>query len=90
MGVSAMAFRIADSGPGVPPDLRVKVFRPFFTTKPAGTGLGLSVARGVILGHGGHVRIDDRPGGGALFTVEIPLSFPGVTAGEAIRPIHEE
>jgi signal transduction histidine kinase len=82
IGLSAVAFRIADSGPGIPPDLRGKVFKPFFTTKPGGTGLGLAVARGVILGHAGHIGIDDRPGGGSLFTVEIPLSFPGVTVSD--------
>jgi signal transduction histidine kinase len=79
IGVPALSFRIADSGPGIPRDLRAKVFKPFFTTKPGGTGLGLAVARGVIQGHAGRIRIDDRPGGGTLFTIEIPLSLPGVT-----------
>jgi signal transduction histidine kinase len=75
-------FRIADSGPGVPRELRSKVIEPFFTTKGAGTGLGLAIARGVIQGHAGRLVIDDRPGGGALVTVEIPLQPPGVTVSD--------
>jgi signal transduction histidine kinase len=74
----ALAFRIGDSGPGIPPDLRSKVFEPFFTTKRAGTGLGLAIARGVIQGHSGSLRIEDRPDGGTLITVEIPLRLPFV------------
>jgi signal transduction histidine kinase len=78
-----IALRIADSGPGVPKDLRTQVFEPFFTTKSGGTGLGLAIAHGVVQGHGGRIRIDDRPGGGALFTVELPLRAPGFVGAPA-------
>lgn len=63
---------VADSGPGVPPELRARVFEPFFTTRPGGTGLGLAVARQIVEAHGGHIAVGDRPGGGARFTVRLP------------------
>ena len=67
-------FRIGDTGPGIPAHLRASVFEPFFTTKGGGTGLGLAIARGAIQGHEGRIRIDDRPGGGTLVVVELPLT----------------
>jgi two-component system NtrC family sensor kinase len=67
---------IADSGPGIPVDIRDKIFEPFFTTKPAGegTGLGLSLCRGIIEDHGGTVTVDSSPGQGATFVIELPPS----------------
>jgi len=68
-------IRVADNGPGVPTDLRAKIFEPFFTTKTTGegTGLGLSMSHDIITkGHGGQLRIEDTPGGGATFVVSIP------------------
>ena len=69
----AVAFRIADSGPGIPEELRERVFEPFFTTRSSGTGLGLAIAKGVVEGHRGKIRIADRPGGGAVVTVLVPF-----------------
>jgi PAS domain S-box-containing protein len=75
---------IADNGPGVPSALRDQIFDPFFTTKPvgAGTGLGLSVCHGIVSAHGGTIAVEDRPGGGACFTVTLPacLTEPCVAA----------
>ena len=67
--------RICDSGPGVPDELRAKIFEPFFTTKPVGkgTGLGLSISHGIVARHGGRIEIENRPEGGACFTVALPL-----------------
>ncbi len=65
---------VADSGPGVPPDLRARIFEPFFTTRPTGTGLGLAVARQIVEAHGGRIDVGEGPGGGARFTVRLPIA----------------
>ncbi|HXE57109.1 MAG TPA: GAF domain-containing protein [Gemmatimonadales bacterium] len=65
---------VADSGPGIPPEAMPRIFEPFFTTKGVGegTGLGLSISHGIVRAHGGEIRVENRPGGGAAFTVELP------------------
>jgi signal transduction histidine kinase len=63
---------VADSGPGVPEELRARIFEPFFTTRSRGTGLGLAVARQIVDAHGGRLAVDERPGGGARFRIELP------------------
>lgn len=68
---------VRDTGPGVPPDARLQVFRPFFTTKHKGTGLGLSISQQIVMRHGGTIRVEDAPGGGATFVVAIPLAQEG-------------
>lgn len=65
---------VTDTGPGVPVDVREKLFTPFFTTKARGTGLGLSTARRLIETHGGTIEVDCPPGGGTIVTVELPTS----------------
>jgi PAS domain S-box-containing protein len=67
-----------DTGPGLRPDEMVKIFEPFFTTKAPGegTGLGLSVAYGIIQQHGGSIEAGASPSGGALFTIVLPLHCP--------------
>jgi signal transduction histidine kinase len=65
---------VSDSGPGIPPELADTLFTPFATTKPAGTGLGLAVARRVAEDHGGTLTAANRPGGGACFTVTLPAA----------------
>jgi PAS domain S-box-containing protein len=69
-----VSFEVADTGPGVPPDVMARIFEPFFTTKPvgAGTGLGLSISHGIIRAHGGDIHAENRPGGGARFWFELP------------------
>lgn len=62
---------VADNGPGVPEGLRQDVFLPFFTTKSEGTGVGLSLARQVVLAHRGSIAVADAEGGGALFRMVI-------------------
>lgn len=64
----------ADSGPGVPLEVREKVFEPFFTTRSRGTGLGLPIARRVVEAHGGHIAIDAPPGGGTVVSVSLPAT----------------
>jgi len=66
---------VEDNGPGVPPDLKDKVFAPYFTTKHSkgGTGLGLAIVHRIVSDHGGRIAISDRAGGGARFVIELPL-----------------
>lgn len=63
----------ADTGPGVSPADRDKVFRPFFTTKTTGTGLGLGIARRIVQEHGGSLTLDEPHDGGAVFRLRLPL-----------------
>jgi len=71
----SVAVSVTDSGPGMPEEIASRVFEPFFTTKPegAGTGLGLSISQGIVKEHGGRITLETPPGGGATFTVELPL-----------------
>jgi C4-dicarboxylate-specific signal transduction histidine kinase len=70
-----LAIAVEDNGPGVPPSLRGRLFRPFATTKPPGPGmgLGLALARSFVERLGGTLRYEDRPGGGARFLLEVPV-----------------
>ncbi len=75
---SRMVLEVADSGPGIPPEIQERIFEPFFTTKPPGegTGLGLSLCRGIVESHGGALRVESQPGRGATFVVELPVQTP--------------
>jgi two-component system NtrC family sensor kinase len=64
---------IGDSGTGISADIREKLFTPFFTTKPRGTGLGLAVSYGIVKDHDGDIRVESEPGEGAAFVVVLPL-----------------
>jgi two-component system NtrC family sensor kinase len=65
---------VRDSGAGIPPDELTRIFEPFYTTKEVGkgTGLGLAIAYGIVHEHGGEISAANAPGGGAIFTVELP------------------
>ncbi|MBF0461144.1 MAG: PAS domain-containing protein [Magnetococcales bacterium] len=73
-------LQVADSGGGIPPANRDRVFEPYFTTKKKGTGLGLPIVKKIIEDHGGIIRITDSQWGGTLVEVQLPLrtmTFPG-------------
>jgi signal transduction histidine kinase len=70
-------IRVSDNGPGIPPDLASKLFRPFFTTKVRGTGLGLSLSKKFVERHGGTIELSPAAGGGAAFVVHLPLAPAG-------------
>jgi PAS domain S-box-containing protein len=69
-------IEIADTGPGIPPDVLPHIFEPFFTTKDEGqgTGLGLSLVYGIVENHGGRIKAFSEPGQGARFVIELPLT----------------
>lgn len=68
----AIQLAVADDGPGIPAGLRQRVFDPFFTTRPEGTGLGLTVCNRIVADHGGTIHIGDSPLGGAIVEVSLP------------------
>jgi signal transduction histidine kinase len=63
---------MADTGAGIPPEVQERIFDPFFSTKPSGTGLGLSVSLGIVEEHGGRITVESRVGQGSTFTVWLP------------------
>jgi two-component system NtrC family sensor kinase len=63
---------VADDGPGIPLDVQRRLFEPFFTTKREGTGLGLSLSKGIVEAHGGDMRLDSAAGAGTRFTIRLP------------------
>jgi PAS domain S-box-containing protein len=65
---------ITDNGPGIPADIRQKIFTPFFTTKSAGSGLGLPTAKRLVEAHDGEIAIDCPPAGGTTVVVRLPLA----------------
>ena len=72
-GHNLQRVTLLDNGPGIPEDSLTKLFRPFYTTKADGTGLGLAVVQKIIVQHGGQVEARNRPEGGAAFMVTLPL-----------------
>jgi signal transduction histidine kinase len=73
---------VRDTGTGIPAAIRADVFRPFFTTKHQGSGLGLSISRQIVERHGGELRLEDTPGGGTTFIVALPLAREEELTGE--------
>lgn len=84
-------LEVADTGLGIPDEVLARIFEPFFTTKPIGqgTGLGLPLCQGIVEGHGGSIRVDSKPGQGATFLIELPVTPapPGEAGGDASASI---
>jgi len=76
-----VSLRVRDTGPGIDPAIRGKIFEPFFSTKEGegGSGLGLAVVYGIVTAHGGKVRVETPPEGGSMFEVLLPASAGEVT-----------
>ncbi|MBI1983044.1 MAG: hypothetical protein HYS61_02465 [Acidobacteria bacterium] len=68
-----LEISVSDTGPGIPPEHLERIFRPFFTTKRSGTGLGLSLCRRIIGQHGGSLTAKSEIGNGSQFTIRFPL-----------------
>lgn len=66
-------IRISDNGPGIPEETRARLFDPFFTSKPKGTGLGLTSTQNIIMNHKGSIHVESEPGHGAIFSVTFPV-----------------
>src|SRR6516162_7154792 len=82
----AVEIRIRDNGTGIPPEIKDKLFQPFFTTKPTGegTGLGLSISWDIVTQqHGGTIAVDSREGEFTEFTIRLPRIPRAIMAAEA-------
>ena len=66
---------IRDSGRGISADVLRRIFDPYFTTKPGGSGLGLATAYAIVVKHGGHISVDSTPGVGTEFVIDLPASL---------------
>jgi nitrogen fixation/metabolism regulation signal transduction histidine kinase len=77
---------VADSGAGVSPEDREKLFLPYFSTKNRGTGLGLAIVSHIVAEHGGQIRVEDHKPSGARFTVEIPALAEAEAPSDTPRP----
>jgi two-component system NtrC family sensor kinase len=72
---------VSDNGPGVDPSITSRMFRPFFTTKSKGTGLGLALVQKIVVTHNGRVSVANGDHGGARFTVSLPIAPARAVAG---------
>jgi signal transduction histidine kinase len=70
---------VTDTGPGIPAEMLDRVFDPFVTTKASGMGLGLAISRTIVEAHGGHIRAENAPGGGAVLRFTLPFASPRST-----------
>ncbi|MGH9775259.1 MAG: two-component system sensor histidine kinase NtrB [Candidatus Acidiferrales bacterium] len=77
-GHSGIELVIEDTGPGIPTELQDQIFNPFVTTKETGVGLGLSIVSKIIDGHGGAIRVESPPAGGARFVIFLPATSESV------------
>jgi C4-dicarboxylate-specific signal transduction histidine kinase len=77
-------IRVHDTGSGIPHGLEQRIFDPFFTTKDVGTGtgLGLSITYGIIKEHQGTINVENHPGEGALFVIQLPRTFDESKVGD--------
>ena len=73
-GQTGVTVRVEDSGPGIDGEIEEKMFNPFFTTKPGGIGLGLSISRSIVEAHDGRLWASNRPSGGTVLQFTIPVS----------------
>ncbi len=82
----AIEVSVTDQGQGIPPSERERVFEKFYRAphagRAAGTGLGLAICKGLVEAHGGHIWVEDAPGGGARFAFTLPVPAPVPITGQ--------
>ena len=79
-----LRISVSDNGPGVADNVADRVFRPFFTTKAQGTGLGLALVQKIVVTHNGRMTVTNDDGGGARFVVTLPASIRPVSSVGAL------
>lgn len=95
-GDDAVAVKVTDVGPGIPPEFHRQIFQRFYRLDPSrsrevgGTGLGLSIARNTVLNMGGDIRVDSNVGEGAAFTISVPLQVENLGLFEGVGPRPED
>ncbi|HSB76532.1 MAG TPA: ATP-binding protein, partial [Terriglobales bacterium] len=77
-GRDAIEIVVSDTGPGVTPELKEKLFLPYFSTKKRGTGLGLAIVSRIVEDHRGSIRVEENQPIGARFILELPVAAEGV------------
>lgn len=78
---------IRDYGPGIAPETLPRIFDPYFTTKPGGSGLGLATAHAIITKHDGHILVESKAGEGAVFTLDLPATEETPPAAATVVPL---
>jgi two-component system sensor histidine kinase PilS (NtrC family) len=69
-----VVITVSDTGPGIPPEDRRRIFQPFFSKKMGGTGLGLAIAQRIVAAHGGRIDVQATAGQGSQFTICLPVT----------------
>jgi len=82
-----LSIRVSDTGCGLPPELGDRIFEPFVTSKETGLGLGLPICKRIVDAHGGEILAANRPEGGAVFTVRLPLSTTSGRPPQSCEPV---
>jgi hypothetical protein len=80
-GPGYVMVEVTDTGPGIPPEVLPRIFKPFFTTKHTGSGLGLAICDRIVRDHGGTIEATNGRDGGATFRVRLPVAGPGPAGG---------
>ena len=73
LGLGVVRLEIADNGPGMSPEVKARLFEPYFSTKPDGTGLGLAIVSAIVADHNGFIRVRDNLPRGSRFVMEFPV-----------------
>jgi two-component system, NtrC family, sensor histidine kinase PilS len=71
----AVKVEVKDDGPGIPPEIRERLFQPFVSGRPGGSGLGLAIVQRAVEAHRGLVLVDSKPGAGTTFTILLPAQW---------------
>ncbi|MBN2362364.1 MAG: hypothetical protein JXR83_23130 [Deltaproteobacteria bacterium] len=80
----ALVVRVSDCGTGIAPEVRARLFTPFFTTRREGSGLGLAICKRIVEAHGGRIGVHSRVGEGTEFAVHLPLRAPATALASAV------